>query len=503
MTIDKANIFKLSTVEFKEYEKDPFLDCFKSTKEFAEALKYDIDTKETPHSLLLSADYGMGKTFFSTRFTQYLKNNKYDVIYFSVWENDYMPNPFLVLSKVLLSYIHNKFKTKKYKNSLKILFETIEKLTETITFTTGVGFNISAKGLIETFKAKTDPIEEFRKQLSDFIKKIPKKKLVLIVDELDRCRPDYAMQTLECIKHFFDIEGLFVIFPTNKEALNDCVKSLYGINNQDRSCKENYFQKFFNDERILKKPTNDDYLHIVNQYITDEKLSEALDKELLTKSEKMYNSTTLLRNEFASFSFKACLTIRELKDFAMELIRICNNFYEPIRVQWLSCLMAYKNRCRNNDLFFRYPLPAEHCFNKERTNSKDSLLTLASYSNDLRYLKRIEYFYNKQNIRIDSQKYHEFICNYRNNTHQTKTYTEAEQFFENLNKDLPDVRNEYMDCEEVIANIDIIEKAALEQHKLILDYQNKYGSDDNDNTRETTYKDVIDNPEILYSLSNN
>jgi len=33
----------------------------------------DIKTKETPHSLLLSADYGMGKTFFSTRFTQHLR----------------------------------------------------------------------------------------------------------------------------------------------------------------------------------------------------------------------------------------------------------------------------------------------------------------------------------------------------------------------------------------------------------------------------------------------
>ena len=95
MGLDKANIFKLKTSEFKKYKEDPFLDCFESTKDFANALKYDIDTKETPHSLLLSADFGMGKTFFSTRFAQFLKNNKYDVIYFSVWENDYFTDPFL------------------------------------------------------------------------------------------------------------------------------------------------------------------------------------------------------------------------------------------------------------------------------------------------------------------------------------------------------------------------------------------------------------------------
>ena len=52
------------------------------------------------------------------------------------------------------------------------------------------------------------------------------------------------MKTLECIKHFFEIEGLFVILPTNKESLNNCIKSLYGIDNTKRIRRENYFQKF-------------------------------------------------------------------------------------------------------------------------------------------------------------------------------------------------------------------------------------------------------------------
>ena len=100
MSLDKANIFKLNEEEFEKYKQEPFLDCFESTKMFAKALKNDIDTKETPHSLLLSAEYGMGKTFFSTRFTQYIKKCKYEVIYFSAWENDYMQNPFLHFQKL-------------------------------------------------------------------------------------------------------------------------------------------------------------------------------------------------------------------------------------------------------------------------------------------------------------------------------------------------------------------------------------------------------------------
>ena len=51
MALDKANIFKLKGAEFVKYKNNPFLDCFESTKNFSKALKNDIDTKETPHSL--------------------------------------------------------------------------------------------------------------------------------------------------------------------------------------------------------------------------------------------------------------------------------------------------------------------------------------------------------------------------------------------------------------------------------------------------------------------
>lgn len=504
MALDKANIFKLENTEFVKYKNDPFLDCFESTKDFAKALKNDIDTKETPHSLLLSADYGMGKTFFSTRFTQYLRNNKYDVIYFSVWENDYMQEPFLAFAKVILNYIHNKFKAEKYKANATRLFDITEKLAESITFSTGIGFNISAEKLISAFKADTDSIVEFRKQLTSFINKIPPKKLIIIVDELDRCRPDYAMKTLECIKHFFEIEGLFVILPTNKEALNDCIKSLYGIDNTNRNCRENYFQKFFNDERILKRPIDSDYLYVVNQYLTNEKLAEALSKSLLIQNSNKYNSVDFLRNWFARYSFNACLTIRELKDYSLELLRICNNFYEPIRVQWLACIMAYKNV--NKDFYFKYPLPAEHCFYKEhyttsRTKTvKDSLLNLSRYYNKLRQLTKIEYPRNKQSQIVNTNNYKMFVNEYCHNTNLENTYEGVQQFFNSMNKDMIDIKNEYQDCDEIIKNINIIEQAALTQQEIIKKYQCQYGSDDNDNDRECSYQKIIDNPELLYSI---
>lgn len=505
MGLDKANIFKLDDEEQAKYKKEPFLDCFESTKAFAKALMQDIETKETPHSLLLSADYGMGKTFFSTRFTQYLRKNHYDVIYFSVWENDYMNEPFLAFSKVIVNYINNKFQFEKYKDSMKNLFEGIEKVISSISLSfLGGAISISSKELLDNFK-DTDPIINFRKQLTSFIAKIPKKKLVIIVDELDRCRPDYAMKTLECIKHFFDIEGLFIIIPTNTNALNDCIKSLYGIDNCGRKSKENYFQKFFNDERTIKKPTQEDYLYIVNQYLTKQRLKEAFDKKLLSENQGRYDSYENLKNFFAQYSHLAGLTVRELKDFSIELARICNNFYEPIRVQWLACIMAYKNINKNFE--FSYPLPQEHCYYKERytggrgDNLKTAILKLSNYYNELKYMKRLDYLYNRLHQIVSSNNYYDFYKKYCSSSNTQRTYSEIYSFFACLEEDIKVTKEYYEECNDVISNLNIVERAVKKQKEIMQSYQLKYGSDDNDDAREKNYQNIVDNTEFLYTTS--
>jgi predicted KAP-like P-loop ATPase len=48
----------------------------------------------------------------------------------------------------------------------------------------------------------------FKAQLAEITKK-EKKPLVFIVDELDRCKPEFAIRLIERIKHFFDIPKLY------------------------------------------------------------------------------------------------------------------------------------------------------------------------------------------------------------------------------------------------------------------------------------------------------
>lgn len=76
MVKDKANIFKFDKNTLKEYKKDPFFDCIPGGKEYAECIKSTILNKETPYVLMLNENFGMGKSYFVTRFTQHLRNNK-------------------------------------------------------------------------------------------------------------------------------------------------------------------------------------------------------------------------------------------------------------------------------------------------------------------------------------------------------------------------------------------------------------------------------------------
>lgn len=262
--------------------------------------------------LLVQGGYGTGKTFFAKKLNDYLLGEGVDSVYFSAWERDYVNQPFVVISRVILKEI---FKNKNIvKNAEKFISDKFKKIMNyiiskdfNIKLGTGpleVDTNISLQEIINAIKDQKDPIAEFKDDLSTLINKLKNKKLVLIVDELDRCRPDYAMKVLEIIKHFFDIDGLIVIILSNIKALNNSVKSLYNFENNNN--EESYLTKFFVDKVILN-PIN------YEKFIVDT-LSQKLkiDKEDLQKENIAFNSLYILKNSLVKLSQANNITCREL-----------------------------------------------------------------------------------------------------------------------------------------------------------------------------------------------
>ena len=52
--------------------------------------------------------------------------------------------------------------------------------------------------------------------------------LIFIIDELDRCRPTFAIELLERVKHIFDIPNMIFVFGINRSELCSSLQSIYG-----------------------------------------------------------------------------------------------------------------------------------------------------------------------------------------------------------------------------------------------------------------------------------
>ncbi|ELA9371626.1 hypothetical protein QUO16_002867 [Vibrio parahaemolyticus] len=84
--------------------------------------------------------------------------------------------------------------------------------------------------------------------------------IIVLIDELDRCRPDYAIKTLEVIKHFFDVEGCNFLIATDTKSLQESIKAVYGSNFDS----ERYLRRFFNQSVVLQRPSIREYLLLKN-----------------------------------------------------------------------------------------------------------------------------------------------------------------------------------------------------------------------------------------------
>lgn len=211
---------------------------------------------------------GSGKTLFINQFMYLVKNVNIDnniksfridinklksikdnnvLIYYDAWENDNHIEP-------LESLIYNILNIyPEYKNIVVNKFQIEEALKEILNLLTkilsnklfNIDFNSENIDKIKTFEDLSKEIitkEEKKKLFKQLINKIlDKKRMILIVDELDRCNPIYACNLLEVIYHFFNLDNITIITVANNTELVHTIQKKYG-NNYDGY---GYLNKFY------------------------------------------------------------------------------------------------------------------------------------------------------------------------------------------------------------------------------------------------------------------
>ena len=88
----------------------------------------------------------------------------------------------------------------------------------------------SIDATVEALLKEQIEAEKNLKTLKACLKEFAEEKpIILFIDELDRCRPDYAVDMLEVIKHVFDVENVKVVLVTNTKQLRAAINHRYGV----------------------------------------------------------------------------------------------------------------------------------------------------------------------------------------------------------------------------------------------------------------------------------
>jgi len=233
----------------------------------------------------ISAEFGGGKTFFCDALQHVLNQDSVPVAKLNIWEMDFYDSPLIpLLIKIKDIYEQNNFKHS-FKEKLQAIWCGIKSLSIVpikLAFRAH-GFDIDQFiDVYEKLSNKSDIYDNYQEYESEITKlkgflgkwaRRASQPIVVIIDELDRCRPDYAVKTLEILKHFFDIPGFVFILAIDEEQLKSSVKTLFGTEKFD-----GYKRKFINNLFLLPKPDKEKFTNYLYEKSGINSIIEKIEK---------------------------------------------------------------------------------------------------------------------------------------------------------------------------------------------------------------------------------
>ena len=217
-----------------------------------------ITKTDDPIVIALDGGWGTGKSYFLQRWVGHHNEEDGITIYYDAFESDYLTEPLISIMSSIINRIE-KYDSRTIEEWKKICFKLcgsivglgldlaipgISKRVIDITNTATEALNKQQKASSDEFwneqLSKQETVKEFKEKLSKITSN--EKPIIIVIDELDRCRPDYALSILEIIKHFFNVPRMHFILGVNLHALENSVKARYGQGID----AENYLKKFIN-----------------------------------------------------------------------------------------------------------------------------------------------------------------------------------------------------------------------------------------------------------------
>ena len=314
----------LKVDEPKVNAEDPWGDDKLDRKEIADRLTSIVRGQEVPFVISLDGRWGTGKTFLLKRWQQDLENQGWQAIYYNAWEDDFADDPLLSITGQLSEH----FAKGSFAGTVRDLARLGPALLDLAAPLTPYGPIWGLlRGAVRKLRQKQAPPDRMRRYLdqrgttADFRRHLAKlgaevreetgEPLIFIIDELDRCRPTFAIALLERVKHIFDVHNIVFVFGINRDELTKALVSVYGEIEAGT-----YLRRFFDMEFTLPEPDPPRFCeYLVTRYGLDTFLANQRDRDRRNPPEVAH---------VVSFTLGAMgLSLRDM-DYCMRLLALAS-----------------------------------------------------------------------------------------------------------------------------------------------------------------------------------
>lgn len=219
----------------------------------------------------IEGSWGIGKTFVIEEIEKELEreeDDRYFLFHYNCWQHDYYEEPSVA---ILSAMIHSMKKdgaafSAALEDTVKAGYQFAGKKLKEIAglyLENKIGVNLiswadeikekkeeNAELEFDKMFGFSQTIEEVRKKLQEIA---DQRTVVLVVDELDRCIPAYAIKVLERLHHIFDgLENAIVILAVDRGQLEHCVEEMFGMGRDESSINiDKYLKKFIDFSIVL------------------------------------------------------------------------------------------------------------------------------------------------------------------------------------------------------------------------------------------------------------
>lgn len=351
--------------------RQPFLDFLKS-------IIQNQKNNSNGYSFAIDGVWGSGKTWILQHLEEQLleePDNKYLIFHYNAWENDFYDEPLVAILSIMIEcLIKQKTGVKEKDSATKVITTSIKALSKVVGTIVEKKWKVNPNDIIESVKdsgkaisdaklTKSDfnnmlPLENALRQIKDVIKKLSKEQnIILIIDEVDRCLPEYAIKVLERLHHICNDMPVIQILSINKKNLAESISNVFGktfsekenINAWQEQFAEKYLQKFVDIIIPLPKGELKKHLEVLNglengfkPYIRPNNFDQELirlDESYLTDfiSKLMDGVERRLQEKiFKQVSLCHKLTLKSCNEYKEEQMTYAILIYEII-----SCICRY------------------------------------------------------------------------------------------------------------------------------------------------------------------